>query len=94
MLWCCPGKGSQRALVAVAGAGREIAHEFEECSNRPTVEGVCADVCTYMYWSLCSKITPGRCLFHSRPVHRGSRLTAGESNNVSLKQAGQGKFQV
>lgn len=94
MLWCCPGKGSQCALVVVAGASRGIAHEFGERSNRPKAEGVLTDVCTYTYWSLCSKITPGGCLFHSLPVHQGSQLTAGESNNVRLKQAGEGKLQV
>jgi len=94
MLQHFPGKVSQPAFVAVSGTGRGIAHEFGECSNTPRAEGVCADVCTYMYQILCSKITAGRCIFHGLPVHRGSQLTADESNNVKLKPSVEGKFQV
>lgn len=55
---------------------------------------VCAAVRTYVYQILRSKITAGRCIFHGLPVHRGSQLTAYESNNVKLKHAVEGKFQV
>lgn len=94
MLRRFPGKVSQHAFVVVSGTGRGIAHEFGECSNTPRAEGVCAAVCTYMYQILRSKITAGKCIFHGLPVHWGSQLTAYESNNVRLKCAVEGKFQV
>lgn len=94
MLRLFPGKVSQHAFVAVSGTGGGIAHGFGECSNTPGAEGVCTDVCTYMYQILRSKIAAGRCIFHDLPVHQGSQLTAYESNNVKLKRAVEGKFQV
>lgn len=57
MLQHFPGKPRQHVSDTV----REIAHEFGECSNTPRAEGVCTDVCAYVYQILPSKITASKC---------------------------------